>query len=173
MKPRSASPWIGIAAARELATFTLSAPPKWPHIERHTATGTAVFTGFAPLELCPPYDRIKREPGWAIAKRQKQLLLILLSQNSMRTRDECLPGRPVVHCVRFSAVEADDRSLWEKSPVDALIKSWSRGKRTHHGLGFIEDDKNKQVQLKVWCEYAPPKKGFVMISVFADEGAAQ
>ncbi len=159
--------WIGIQAARAYAAATLAAPHRKTVNGRLEAPGEPVFVGVAPLPLCPRRNELLKEPHWAAKERKRQLLQILSHQAGRRWYVP-LPGRPIVHAVRFSVKAPDSDAGWEKSPVDALVKSWSRGKKTHHGLGVLLDDAPEFVDRRTWWEYAPAAAGFVLISVYPD-----
>jgi hypothetical protein len=72
-----------------------------------------------------------------------------------RRRNEPLPGRPMVRCIRFSSSEPDRYNDGFKFAVDRLVE-----------LRLIADDRPAACDLHQLWEYAPPKQGFGLIEVF-------
>lgn len=162
--------WIGIPKARDLAAATLAQPPRHEHSARLLAPpGELVWTGVAPLEYCPPINRTQHEKPWASARRKLGLYQMLLAQHYGRPRAEPLPGRPVVHCTRFSSIEPDTGQAWEKAALDAITPPWQRGSRRHLGLCFLADDRPSCVLMQSWWEYVRPGHGFVLVRVYRGE----
>jgi hypothetical protein len=81
-----------------------------------------------------------------------------------------LPGRPMVRAIRFSSCPTDVRSDWAKQAIDVLlprrVRNYSGMPRPVSGLGLIRDDRPSACDVRCWGEFAPPKQGFVLISVF-------
>jgi hypothetical protein len=82
--------------------------------------------------------------------------------------------RPQVICVRFSSNETDPFADWAKAAVD-MLRMWRQkrnkiGKRVIvtkvRGLGFIQEDSGKHVDLNQHWEPSKREKGFVYIEVW-------
>jgi len=139
----------------------LSGPPAFGHIVRPRRRGQAVARFALPLDLCRPQNRTRHVHPWRAAKDKSAIRSMLIGQcyaQGQCPRSEPLPGRPQVLAVRFSSVEPDKYADWAKSAVDRLT-----GK--HGGLGYIQDDAPRFVDLHQWWERAPKGEGFVMLEV--------
>jgi hypothetical protein len=161
------APWT-LARASEIATEALGSPPKIDRIERHTARGPLVWSAIVPSALCLGVDRLGAEKWWAREKRRSGLLKWLLIQHGLRARAVQLSGRPTVHVVRLTSKEPDVGSAWEKLPVDCLVASWKRGKKSHKGIGFLVDDRPEVCDVRAWWEPGVHGHGCVVIRVYAD-----
>jgi hypothetical protein len=164
---KPSEPW-SLLRCSQIAQEVFAAPPKLERIERHVAPGPLVWSAIVPAALCIGVDRLGAEKWWAREKRRSGLLKWMMVQHGLRKRDVPLEGRPVVHCIRLTSSEPDTGSAWEKLPVDCLVKSWVRGKKSHKGLGLLHDDKPACVDLRAWWEPGVRGMGCVVIRVFAD-----
>lgn len=148
-----------VARALNRADAILAAPPAQPHIKRIPPRGRRVQRFALPLGLCPPQNRTRHGRGWRLGKLKDDLSLVMLAQARGR-RSAPLPGRPLVRCVRFSAVEPDAYSDWAKLPVDRLTVA--KG-----GLGYLRDDRPRDCEVVQWWERAPAVEGFALLEVWA------
>lgn len=187
-RPATAPPSHGLSAASmrssrlEFAAETLSEPPRWPWVERTNSTGDLVAEFVLPLDLCQPPNRRRHAPIWQ-EKRDRDALVSAMSLELVRhakvefrlagagaCAKSPLPGRPMVRAIRFSSCRTDVRSDWAKQAIDVLLPARVRniGGRPNPvtGLGLIRDDRPSACDVRVWGEFAPPKEGFVLISVF-------
>lgn len=113
-----------------------------------------------PLELCRPQNRTRHGQAWALAKLKQSLFLSMLPQ--LGRRQEPLPGRPQVRCVRFSSVEPDRFADWAKHAVDVLCVPTARARNR---LGWIRDDRPSDADIDQRWEPAPKGQGFVYIEI--------
>lgn len=158
-------PSFSVTRSLEYARDVLSRPPKWPHVVRGEPVGELVTRFVLPLELCPT-SNVRMQSGfasqrWRLAQLKRATFSMMFAQLG-HTRREPLPGRPMVRCIRFSSTETDRTSDWSKNPVDRLCC----GK---NGLRLLRDDKPSCADVRTWCEYAPPRFGFVMVDVWSGE----
>lgn len=156
------------------AIVTLAHEPTAKYIVRPNPKGALIWQCVLPSELCVTVNVGFRAGQWARAKNKKRLLQMMFAQHGMRVRPEPLPGRPHVHCVRFTSKRPDRQTGWAKDVVDNLLTPKTTrlkgGKaRQRVGLGFIEDDSDEHINLSCWWEPAPPKKGFVLLRVYGGE----
>lgn len=158
-----------MTAARKLQRFEMLAeaerllalPPKHPWIDRPAPRGDLVARFVLPLELCQPQNRTRHGKPWALGKLKQDVYLCLLTQRG--PRESALDGRPQLRCCRFSSSQCDACSDWAKHAIDALCRP--RGRR-RHGLGFLRDDRPKDVDVRQWWEPAPAGKGFCLLEVW-------
>ncbi len=161
-------------AALAFAQDALSAPPAARYVVRPKPAGELVWQCVVPAELCPTVNVGLRANHWKRAKNKRQLFAMMLAQNGLRVRWQALPGRPVVHCIRFTSVCPDAQTAWSKDVVDCLLtRKVTRLKngnfRERQGLGFIEDDSPEHIDLHCWWEPGKPKAGFVLVRVYGGE----
>lgn len=147
--------------AFSLVDAVLAAPPARAHIVRPEPRGVLVARFALPLDLCKPMNRIARRgtqnAGWALGEMKETTFLRMYGQHARR--DQPLPGRPQVLCLRLSSSEPDKYSDWQKNPVDRLRAT------PKLGLGFIVDDRPSCVDLHAWWEPGPRGNGCVVIEV--------
>jgi hypothetical protein len=79
----------------------------------------------------------------------------------------------MVRAIRFSSVAPDPTAAWHKVAVDCLRVARPRAGKLVPGLGILEDDRPDLLELREWCEYAPPGKGFAVIEVWSGETEAR
>lgn len=161
-KPRKAKAPFIPANALAFADAVLSAPPKLAHIERKPGIGVCVARWVLPLHLCPGVNVLAEMPNWKRAKVKEAALGLMWMQSGGKRAVEPLPGRPMVRCVRFSSVEPDDNNSHSKVPVDRLTVR-------NGGLGYLVDDKPRNMRLATWWEPAPPGRGCVLVEVWTGE----
>lgn len=172
---RAPTPWMGNRAALALAEAILAAPVAKSFIVRPPVpSGPLLWRCVLPLTYCKPSNNMKRTNRWKSAADLKRCYEKMLEQHGYQPRSKVLPGRPVVHCIRFASAPIDIRSDWAKDPLDCLIReSVQRLKngstRVRKGLGFLVDDRQACADIHAWWEPAPPRKGFCLIQVFAPE----
>jgi hypothetical protein len=144
----------------ETAVQLLAKPPAFEHIERCVPRGRLVQQFILPLELCPTTNSTRHAKGWMLAKLKKQAFEMMLWQCG-GIQGAPLPGRPMVRCVRFSTVEPDKYSDWMKIAVDKLCCGPER-------LGYLRDDRPRDLDLHAWWEHLPKKlgTGFCLIEVY-------
>lgn len=166
------SPWNEDAAMR-LAIAALEAPPTRPWIERVAPVGDLMIRFVLPLELCPPTNRTRHGQGWQLAKIKKRAHALMLAQAIRRMgpaifTSGCppLPGRPLVRCIRFSAVAPDALANFAKIPVDILCARTARAKAR---LSIIRDDKPSAAKVVEWWEPAPKGSGCVLVEVWTGD----
>lgn len=149
------------------AESVLSEPPAVSRIQRPERRGELVQRFVLPLTLCPTTNRTRHTIAWQHARDKAHLLTCLRSQMRGLLRAEApLPGRPQVLCMRLSTVEPDVYSDWAKRAVDALCVPAARRK---DGLGFLRDDRPKDIELVQWWEPAKRGEGFVYIEIRSGE----
>lgn len=90
----------------------------------------------------------------------------MLQQNSFRIQREPLVGKPAIVLIRFTAKATDERSNWDKFPVDSLRKPKVVGTAHWKGLNYIKDDGPEDISLHVWCASGPKNGGFVYVRVY-------
>ncbi len=157
--PRQRAPFDRVEALR-FAEAAWALPPARPHIVRPPLRGEVVARFVLPLELCPPLNAFAEMPSWKRKKIKDNALACMLGQ-SRRRWPEPLSGRPCVVAVRFSSVEPDGDSGWQKVPVDRLTVK-------REGLGLIRDDRGTAIERVTWWEPARRDHGFVLIEVRGD-----
>ena len=150
---------FSISDCLKRASVTLSLPPTRPHIQRTRGEGELVARFALPLELCPTTNRTRHRQAWMLGKLKKDCFTQMWAQNGGRVRVYPLPGRPMVRAIRFSATEPDAYSDWAKIPIDRLCVR-------NKGLGFLRDDRPKDLNLFQWWEPAPRGEGFAYIEVW-------
>lgn len=160
-KPRKPDPPFNVAAALARADLVLSLPPEHARIERRAGVGALVVRFVLPLRLCPGTNAYAELERWQRDKLKEAALVTMRAQQYRRPAP--LPGRPMVRCVRFSVRAPDRESGWCKVPVDRLTTK-------HGGLGFISDDRDEAIDLRVWWEPVAPGRGLVLVEVWT--GAA-
>ncbi len=162
MIQRSAAPLARLGFDRQAflrwATKTLQEPPR-AGVVRVTPIGTHVASFVLPLEYCPPLNKIAELAGWRRRQIKQKALAYMLGQNGFKRCAEPLPGRPMVIAIRFSSHEPDMDSAFAKIPIDRLTSK-------NDGLGFLRDDRPKDVDLRMWWEPAAPGKGACLIEVW-------
>lgn len=161
-------------ASLAYAQEALSRPPAARYVTRPAPVGELVWQCVVPAELCPTVNVLHRGGHWQRAKQAKQVHQLMLAQHGLRLRREPLPGRPVVHCIRFSSARPDAQTGWSKLPVDCLLTPRTtvlrNGKtRQRLGLGFVEDDSPEHIELHCWWEPGKPRAGFVLVQVYGGE----
>lgn len=169
MKRRKPPQPFEVEECLAFADEAFSKPPTREDVERVKPRGHRRIARFAvPLRLCKPFNQLGRagtaSQGWALGKAKKECFQRMQAQ-WFHQRHSLTPtqhpgGRFHVLAVRFSSMPSDGDSGWSKNPVDRL-----RGAK--HGLGIIPDDSRRHIRLDTWWEYAPPKKGFVLVEVWA------
>lgn len=147
---------FSVRASLAFAEAALARPPAHPSVERPVLRGELVARFVLPLRLCPPTNRTRGRASWAQAQTKAEAWKMLLAQARFRVREEPLPGRPQVICVRFSPVESDPNSDWAKIPIDLLCIPKGRQK---HGLGFLPGDKWSEAETRQRWEPAPRGQG--------------
>jgi hypothetical protein len=161
-KPRKRLAPFVAAEALAFVDTALAAPPKFNHIERRRGVGRCIARWVLPLHLCPGVNVLAEMPNWKRAKVKEAALGLMWMQSGGKRAAEPLPGRPMVRCVRFSSVEPDDNNSHSKVPVDRLTTKNS-------GLGYLVDDKPRNMRLATWWEPAQPGKGCVLVEVWTGE----
>jgi len=141
----------------------LSRPPASPYSRRVEPRGQCVARFVLPLEWCKSINRVRDAQRWQHA-RDKSRIRKTMQEQAMRQGLQRiahpLPGRPQVHCVRFSTRAPDPCADWAKMPVDVLTPG-------HGGLGLLVDDDLKHCDLWTWWEPAKRGEGFVYVEVRA------
>jgi hypothetical protein len=157
---------FSVDGATAFAAEALSKPPAQPRIRRIVPPDylALVWQCVLPLTLCPTENERHSWNKWRLHRARCNAYALMRAQHGMRDRTEILPGNPLVLCTRFSASRADRSFAWTKYPVDSL-QTMRRGKRTRLGLGFVEDDRD--LDLEAWWEPGPPNAGFVLLRVFS------
>ena len=149
--------------ALERAEVTLWDPPTVARIQRPERRGQLVQRFALPLELCPTTNRTRHTIAWQHARDKANLMTCLRSQMRGVLRAAApLQGRPQVLCMRLSTVEPDTYGDWAKRAVDALCVPAGRRK---DGLGFLGDDRPKDIELVQWWEPAKRGEGLVYIEI--------
>lgn len=171
------------------ADEVLSRPPARPWIERHEGRGELILRFALPLALAAPQNRSRHAQGWQLARERSAVLAAMagqLVQQHAGADGVCrsplawcrdgravrpmlrtpLPGRPQVRAVRFSSVFADDLANWAKVPIDVLRVPRMRAGRVVPGLGVITDDRPSALEVRAWCEGAPPGMGGVLLEAW-------
>lgn len=165
---KATKPWTLLEASR-IATAVFEVAPTLERIERHTPRGPLVWSCILPSALCVGRnDAASHSRWWDREKKRSGLLKWMLLQHGLRQRSVTLGGRPVVHVVRLTSKEPDVGGGWEKLPVDCLVKSWVRGKKSHKGIGFLEDDRPEVCDVRAWWEPGVHGHGCVVVRVYAD-----
>lgn len=179
-----------VADARTMAATILAAPVAKPHIERPApSAGSFVASWVLPLELCPRLNALAEMPNFKRKALKNAALKLMLAQCGLRRASAPLPGRPVVHAVRFSSGEPDRDSAWTKVPVDRLCvgtrkrpktmlaltpTQWreAQAKMGPVGLGYLADDKPSALDLQAWWEPCAPGHGCVYIELWTGADVA-
>jgi hypothetical protein len=161
-RPRKAKAPFLPSEALAFADGALSLPPKLDHIERRPGIGVCVARWALPLHLCPGVNVLAEMPNWKRAKVKEAALGLMWMQSGGKRAAAPLRGRPMVRCIRFSSVEPDDNNSHSKVPVDRLTTK-------NGGLGYLVDDKPRNMRLATWWEPAPPGKGCVLVEVWTGE----
>ena len=151
-----------VTAALSLADDILSKPPARPWIARVPPRGECVARFVLPLDVCQPQNRTRHAIAWKHAKRKAALRKLMAIQHYAQGnghRREPLPGRPLIRCVRFSSVEPDKYADWAKSAIDALTVK-------HGGIGYLRDDRPRDVEVCQWWEPGPSGNGTALVEVW-------
>lgn len=144
------------------AQGVLSEPPAIARIQRPVPRGERVARFVLPLELCPSTNITRHSQGWKQAKLKKTILgLLQVQARSFGTR-ETLPGRPQVLCLRLSSVEPDPYADWAKMAVDKLCAPDGKSRER---MGYLRDDRPKDIELVQWWEPAKRGEGLVYIEI--------
>jgi hypothetical protein len=167
---------FSIRGAFALADRVLAAPPANSRIQRIAGVGALVQRFVLPLDVCVSTNTIAQTivhgnvhsagrgiVSYKLGKLKRDAFMLMWVQNRGQRRREPLPGRPQVRCIRLSSSEPDRLSDWAKIPVDRLT---SRGTNR---LGFLRDDRPKDVQIEAWWEPAPQGMGCVLIEIWSGE----
>lgn len=147
-----------LTRAREV----LREPPTVARVQRPARLGDIVQRFALPLELCPTTNRTRHSRPGQHEKTKEQLLALMREQCQVFGTREPLAGRPQVRCLRLSGTEPDAYSDWAKMAVDMLCVPAAR--RTE-GLGFLRDDRPKDIELVQWWEPAKRGNGLVYIEI--------
>jgi hypothetical protein len=155
-------------------------PPHWLEEMRHACHDAVLsdpwpsprlaFSVVVPAELCPP-GNARDSMHWSEAHRIKERLRSILRHRFIADMPGWpLPGRPIVHLIRFTPRRVDPRSNWDKFPVDMLTPYREvpvKGKRPRRFgcLGIIADDSGDHIDLR--AEWRKSKLGVVYVRVFA------
>jgi hypothetical protein len=129
-----------------------------------------MFECVIPAELCPP-GNARDSMHWRDAHRIKKRLRSILNNRYIANLPGWpLPGRPIVHLIRFTPRRVDPRSNWDKFPVDMLTPYREvpvKGKRPRRFgcLGIIADDSGDHIDLR--AEWRKSSLGVVYVRVFA------
>lgn len=151
--------WPGMMAAMQFARAALREPPRHSWIERPGDRGPLLWECVLPATLCPPLNRFGEMPSWKRTEIKAEAITLMLKQHGHARRRRPLPGRPAISCVRFTSMEADPDTGWSKVPVDRLqVKN--------KGLGFIANDRGRDIDLRCWWESGRRGAGFVYVAVY-------
>ena len=157
-------------------------PPQWFEAmleecrtitEVPTDAGALVWDFVVPAAWCPPGNR-RDSMHWSKAHEMKKNLRAVMRNQARHLSYwdwQPLPGKPIVHLIRFASRRVDPRSNWDKFPVDMLTPQRfvpvKNGKTRHYGcLGLIEDDSGDHIDLR--AEWRKSKLGVVYVRVFAE-----
>lgn len=149
------------ADALNRADAILAAPPARPHIERVSGKGHLVQRFALPLDLCPSSNLTRHGKPWVLGKMKERLSVLMFVQ-AKGGRRAPLPGRPMVRCVRFSALAPDKYADFGKLPIDVLKK-----------LRYIVDDRQSVCDVNQWWEPGPRGNGMVLVEVWTGAAVAK
>lgn len=161
-KAKTPRPPFSVADCLRHAEETLASQPRWPYVRRVEPVGELVARFVVPLDYCLTSNQRMRggiKQRFLEADLKRRCYEFMRMQNGGRNCAAPLEGRPHVLAVRFSSKECDVGSDFSKIPVDRLLVSKS-------GIGLLLDDSPRAVRLDVWQEFAPPTRGFLLLSVF-------
>lgn len=178
-KPRPAPKPFDVAARLEETIAALAAPAP-EGITRVAPVGDIVHQWVLPLEVCPGINGQRHMHGWQMEKLKKACLGMMLAQQGGRRAPTPLPGRPMARCVRRSSNRPDRDQAFSKIPIDRLCVGrrrrpknvpadvWAEMERQMGpaDLGWLVDDKEKNLDLATWWEPAPPGKGCVLVELY-------
>lgn len=138
------------------------------HSRRVPGRGELVARFVLPLELAQPQNRTRHGQQWALASLKTKVFRMLWVQHP-RVRATPLQGRPMLRLVRFSTVEPDAFADWGKMAVDCLCVPRlpkQPGGRQKVGLGLLQDDAPRFVEVVSWWEKAKQGQGLALIEVW-------
>lgn len=154
-------------------------PPQWFEEMRQAcialtvdepSPGPLAFLAVVPAEWCPPGNK-RDSMHWRKAHQIKSNLRSVMFPRHAKW-DAPLPGRPIVHLIRFTTNQVDPRSNWDKFPVDMLTPYREvpvKGKRPRRFglLGVIADDSGDHIDLR--AEWRKSSLGVVYVRVFTQQ----
>jgi hypothetical protein len=176
-RPNRARPELSRAEALELIDAALEdpLPPRCAVIKREAPQGTCVCRWLLPLELCQPENRRRHQPKWRYGQIRDAMLVLLRAQwTAFGAKVEIpLGGIPTVRCIRFSSVEMDPGSGFEKQAVDCLLPTRWVAKRAggpKHpvpGLALIWSDRGTKLRRIVyWHPWPRERPGCVLLELW-------
>jgi hypothetical protein len=154
-------------------------PPQWFEEMRHACHDAVLsdpwpspylmFSVVVPAEWCPPGNK-RDSLNWQDVHRMKERLRKVMKDQLVTKYSSPLPGRPIVHLIRFTPRRVDPRSNWDKFPVDMLtpyreVPVKDKRPRRFGCLGIIADDSGDHIDLR--AEWRKSKLGVVYVRVFA------
>jgi len=158
---------FSIPAALRRADEIMTGPCRG-HLPRVPGRGELVQRFALPLQLAAPTNRRHLQQPWALAALKAKVFRIMVIQHP-EIRRAPLPGRPLVRAIRFSSTEPDALADWAKMAIDCLAmprQPRKPGGRKKLGLGLIQDDAPRFVEIASWWEYARPGEGFAVLEVW-------
>ena len=161
---------FSIREALRRADLILESPCQG-HLPRVAGRGSLVHRFVLPLALMPTTNNRFGQKAWALAAMKDRVFRMMHLQHP-RIRPEPLQGRPLVRLVRFSTTEPDAFADWAKMAVDCLCvprQPKRPGGRRKLGLGFLQDDAPRFVEIASWWERAKQGEGLVLIEVWTGE----
>lgn len=150
---------LSVTELAQRAFAIMGSPPARDFIVRVEPEGDFVARFVLPLQLVQPQNRTHGKT-WLLGKLKSQCLLAMRAQLRER-RDEPLPGRPQVLCVRFSSRAPDKYNDGFKCAIDRL-----------RDLKLIVDDAPEMADVHQWWEATKVGEGFGLIEVFSGAQSA-